>query len=165
MIRWSICFIPASVTALTIRSASRRPGLPVSISTVSPAGVTSNVAAPPSTSIQYKSSRLSAGAADAAEARVKTTAAASRTRAGMVMSKVSMSENKLFGIQQRPGQILKSTEAIVAGRRDQRLACGQLVERWRSAERGPVQFRDNVLGRPPGPGQRIESVVLLRKQL
>jgi len=40
------------VATWNTRSASRRPGLPASISTASPVGVTSSVAAPPSTSTQ-----------------------------------------------------------------------------------------------------------------
>src|SRR5262245_59227262 len=55
MARWSIALRPALSATLWMRSASRGPGLPQSIRTDSPAGVTISVAAPPSVSMKWMS--------------------------------------------------------------------------------------------------------------
>src|SRR5262245_39712468 len=56
-----------------------------------------------------------------------------------------MTEQKFFGIQDSPGQVLQSFETVVAGTGEYRLPGGQLVWGWRSAKGGPIQVGDDLL--------------------
>ena len=54
-----------------------------------------------------------------------------------------VSEHKLFGVEQRPGQVLQRWQPVAVGLSQERLSGGQFVGRGLAAESGPVQFLDN----------------------